>query len=451
MTTFTENRNPAKCILLIIILWMLIPPIVRAEADPENTSSSDIRYSEHFSADLRILTYGVIQEPSESTQNPNNNLINIPQYVADLEVRPDIRFNSRFFDAFAKPRAKLDFRSWEEGNLSKETQWDDDWYVNEWMVRFKAGERVFISYGRENLQWGPSFFYSPSNPFFSDNGRSNPFMEIPGMDFGRLVIVLHPLWTMSFIVNTDEGRNVLLGPGKFENTYAVKIDFTGRQNYASIIVSDKDNQDCNTVVGFFGGWTVSDAVILYGEGNLTKGNRALYPQRDFSLMGISMVQAHKNDSDFKPVLLVGGSYTFENSGTLTLEYMHNGPGYDNKDADLYYSLRQDGADLFNMGGIIGLFGASVLSQTGNTGLRFLRKNYAMIQYYQGNIKNRVDMTLRWTQNIDDGSGQFLGLLSVSLGNHFEIFSSGVINAGKGDTEFGSILNYQAMLGLKFTL
>jgi hypothetical protein len=50
-----------------------------------------------------------------------------------------------------------------------------------------------------------------------------------------------------------------------------------------------------------------------------------------------------------------------------------------------------------------------------------------------------------------GSGQFLSLVSYSLGNHLELFSSGLISAGGENTEFSSILNYQLMFGLKYTL
>jgi len=43
---------------------------------------------------------------------------------------------------------------------------------------------------------------------------------------------------------------------------------------------------------------------------------------------------------------------------------------------------------------MGALVAGVLVQAANTGLRFLRRNYAMLQYYQTNIKNVLDMTLR---------------------------------------------------------
>lgn len=420
------------------------------EKNADEKLSSEIKYGDHFSGDLRILAYGVVQEPSRSSQNPDNNLIHLPHYIGNLELRPDLRFNSRIVDASVKPRGKVLFNAWEEGDLSGKTEWDSDLYVNEWLVRIKAGERLFFSYGCENLQWGPSFLHSPSNPFFSDNGRSNPYIEIAGMEFGRVVFIPHRFWTVSFIAHMDEGRNDLLGLDPFEKTYAVKIDFTGRQNYASLIISDKDDGEDTPTVGFFGGWTASDALLLYVEGSLTKGSRALYPQEDTSFLGASMRKTRQDDSDIKPVILAGAGYTFYNGGTLTFEYMHNAPGYNREEADIYYAFRSDAADLFNMGGIAKLFGSYYLSQTGKPGLKFLRKNYAMLQYYRGNIKGKIDMTLRWTQNIDDGSGQFLGLLSYSLGNHWELFSSGIVNAGDADTEYGSILNYQVMLGLKFT-
>jgi hypothetical protein len=445
-----DDGNNILCVILFLLFtfcgWW--PGFAVAEEIADEKPSAVQKVKDCFSGDLRILAYGVVQEPSKSSQNPENNFLQLPHYTANLEIRPDLRFDTKYLELSAKPRAKLDFRIWEEGLLSGETRWRDDWYVNEWLVRLKAWEKLFVSYGRENLQWGPSFLFSPSNPFFSDNGRSNPYLEVPGMDFGRLVFIPHSLWTISLIVNTDEGRNALMGPDPFEKTYAVKIDYTGRKNYASLIVSRKDHRN---TLGFFGGWTVSDALLIYGEGSMQRGSDALYPQKDVSPLGVSMRKIYQDDRDVKPVILAGGSYTLEGSGTFSLEYSYNTPGYNSEEAALYYALRHYAATDFDMGGATGSLGQFILSQTVNPGLRFLRKNYAMLQYYQGNIKNKLDLTLRWTQNLDDGSGQFLVLLSYSLGDHWELFSSGIVNAGGENTEFGSILNYQLMFGLKFTL
>ena len=139
--------------------------------DTANTDSSIIqKFKERFSGDLRILTYGIVQEPANSTQNPDNNFLQLPHYTANLELRPDLRLNLEPLELSVKPRATLEFDIWKEGSRQGDTQWISDVYVNEWLARLKARDNLFISYGRENLQWGPSFLFSPSNPFFQDNG-----------------------------------------------------------------------------------------------------------------------------------------------------------------------------------------------------------------------------------------------------------------------------------------
>jgi hypothetical protein len=447
-----KRRRAKKIIPFIFFLFIAggewWPQVAAADDTGDAKSSVIQKIKDGFSADLRILTYGVIQEPAKSTQNPDNNFLQIPHYTADLELRPDIRFNYEFLELSAKPRGKMEFRIWEEGLLSGDTQWKPDWYVNEWLVRLKARENLFVSYGRENLQWGPSFLFSPSNPFFQDNGRSNPFLEIPGMDFARVVWIPHSAWTTSFMVNIDEGRNMLLGPDPFEKTYALKVDYTDREYYVSLILSQKDYKK---TLGFFGGWTVSDAVLLYGEGSLTQGSNALYPQTDMSPLGASMQKIRETDPDIKPIVLIGGSYTLEASGTFSLEYAYNAPGYNSDEAETYYALRRSGATFFNMGGMPGALGLMTLGQTINPGLRFLRKNYAMLQYTQTNIKNKIEIFMRWTQNLDDGSCQASAYMTYSLGNHFELFSLGIVSGGSRDTEFGSLLNYELMFGIKYTL
>jgi hypothetical protein len=442
-----------KHFLTVVVLFMAalgcLPEIgIAGEDSPTSLTSIQEKLKEYFSLDFRILTYGIIQEPANSSQNAGINFLQIPHYLADLEIRPDLHFSIDPIDLSVKPRMRLEYSVWREGYRKGESKWDDDWYINEWLARLKVLQNLFISYGRENLQWGPSFLFSPSNPFFQDNGRRNPYLEVPGMDFGRVVWIPGSSWTLSFIANTDEGRNKTIGPDPFERTYSLKVDYTGRENYGSIILSYRE--DSQTLLGFFGGWTVSDAILIYGEGVIGQGSKALYPKEDSTPFGASMIKLHEDDSTIKPVLLIGGSYTFGMNGTLTLEYTYYSPGYSDAEADRFYSLRQKAAEAISSGGLVSALGQMTLGQTAITGLRFLRKNYAMIQYTQNNIKNSVDLFLRWTQNLDDGSCQSTALVTYLLFNHLELFSVGTLNLGSKNTEFGSILDYQCMIGLKYT-
>jgi hypothetical protein len=402
--------------------------------------------AEHFSANLRVLSYGVAQGISNSSQNPDNNFLQLPDSEAILEFRPDLRLLYDPFEISAKPRMVLSYSHVGEGIRNGDEESKDQIYMNEWLARWKARENLYLSYGRENTQWGPSFLFSPSNPFFLDNGRRNPILEVPGMDFGRLVWILQSDWTFSFIANTDEGRNIIIGPGPFERSYALKLDYTGRENYASAILTYRE--DGRESLGFFGGWTFSDAVLLYAEGAATRHDGILYPESDQSPLGISMVVRR---SDFSPSLLLGGSYTFAGNGTLTLEGVYYAPGYSHSEAERYFELRQRAATAFGMTGPISDLGYKTLADTINPGLRLLRRYYALLQYTQTNILNAIDLTLRWTQNIEDGSGQFITYDTYSIREHLELFVFGLCNLGRGNTEFGSILDWQAMIGLKFTL
>jgi hypothetical protein len=406
-------------------------------------------FAEKFSMDFRALTYGILQEPTYSTQNPGNTFLRMPRYLGDLELRPDLRFNPEPLELMVKPRMRLEYSAWTGAGMREDgSNWDDDWYVNEWLARLKMRENLFVSYGRENLQWGPSFLFSPSNPFFPDNGRRNPYLEVPGSDFARVVWIPEASWTVSLIANTEEGRNKPVGPDPFEKTYAAKIDYTGRESYASLVLSHKER--VGNTLGILGGWTVSDAVLLYAEGAVTEGSRALYPDADRSSFGASMQQIYKDSTVLKPVILFGGSYTFESMGTLTAEYAYNGRGYSDTQADRYYALRRKAANTLAAGGRMSGLAQMTLGQTAATGLKFLRRNYAMLQYTQNNIGNVFDLTLRWTQNLDDGSCQFTTLVTYSLGNHMELFSVGTIDGGGKNTEFGSMLDYQWMVGVKYT-
>jgi len=65
-----------------------------------------------------------------------------------------LRFDSKFLELAFKPRAKFDFKSWQEGTLKYETKSDDEWYVNEWLVRLKVLENFAVVRQRE-LAMGP--------------------------------------------------------------------------------------------------------------------------------------------------------------------------------------------------------------------------------------------------------------------------------------------------------
>ena len=74
----------------------------------------------------------------------------------------------------------------------------------------------------------------------------------------------------------------------------------------------------------------------------------------------------------------------------------------------------------------------------------------MLQYIDTGIGDVLDLTFRWTQNIDDGSGQFLSIVEYYWGDHMKLFSIGGMNVGLNNEVLGEISDRQWMLGLEYT-
>lgn len=374
--------------------------------------------SEGFDYSLRIIAFTNYQDVSSSTQNPENDFLRIPRYVTQGELRPDFRLIFRNLDLSVKPRMNVRWNSWEDGGVVSEADIEDVWFVNEWLARLKMTENLYLPYGRENLQWGPSYLFSPSNPFFRDNGRDNPKREIPGMDFARLVWLPDFSWSISLIANLEEGEQDFLFYD-FEKSYAVKLDYTGLESYAGLILSYQEKD--RTKLGFFGGRTATDALLLYSEGSLSRGSNVLYPVEANNPFAASMEAADDKASSLDGIFLVGGSYTLEMGPTLTMEYLYNGLGYSDNQAKRFYQLRESASETYNLSGISDL-SRHTLSCTADPKMRFLRRNYLMLQYIHNDIWDVLNLTFRWTQNLDDGSGQFISIIEYFLGDHIGLFS-----------------------------
>jgi hypothetical protein len=330
------------------------------------------------------------------------------------------------------------YQRWETGILENESESDDDLFVNEWLARFGLSDTLFISYGRENLQWGPSYLLSPSNPFNQDNGRDNPYLEVPGMDYVRLVWIPSTAWSASLMVNTDEGRVDFstslarqreafsrMGPEEqsdlirlvqpllsnsdeinrylnreFETTYAAKIDYTGYEKYGSLVSSHREG-DGEYLVGAYGGMTVSDAALFYAEGRI-----------EFDGEGDK--------------LLVGASYTFQRGSTATIEYYHNAGGCSTEPIE-----------------------ACFLRGSADPTDFLIRRNYLLAQYVDTRIMGNFNLVVRWVWNLDDYSSQAVNIFEYEVGDHIHLFFVGDGFTGGSDTEFGSLVNYSLMTGIQY--
>jgi hypothetical protein len=156
---------------LIALLAWGCPGVAGAAADPPASFADEVR--EGFYARVNALGFVLRQETVVTPLNPGN-LLSIPRDQAELDLRPDFNLKLRQFEFDLKPRFQWAGKRTMYFEGYQVTARRNDAFVNEGSVRYRLGERLILSYGREILQWGPSALLSPSNPFNANNGRNNP-------------------------------------------------------------------------------------------------------------------------------------------------------------------------------------------------------------------------------------------------------------------------------------
>lgn len=377
-------------------------PAMAEEAPP--TLGDELR--EGFFARLNVFGFVLRQDTDDAYVNQPG-APGIPRTQKELDLRPDFNLKWRQLELDLKPRVQwARTRTHYADQLQRDAHGNRS-FINEGSIRYRLHDRLILSYGRENLQWGPSALLSPSNPFNASNGRNNPNLELPGLDYARAVYVASPEWTVSAIANTGRGR---LDPiNLYRKAYAAKIDYTGEGHYYSLLVSRAEGE--GTRIGGFAGWDLSDALSLHAEGSAgTRREGRLSDRRDRQL-------------------LVGATYTFEHGGALALEYFH----------------RSDGCGDVPIQSCVALQGSPV-----DPVHPLLRRRYAMLQYTDTRIADRLNLVLRLVRNLDDQSSQLVVNLELELGNHWQVYAIPTFYHGKRDSEFGSLLRRSFFVGASYT-
>jgi hypothetical protein len=357
-------------------------------------------WSENFSSRLNAVGYARYLDILDTPVNPGN-IRAIPAWTYALEARPDLGWTTERLRLQVKPRAEITHRVWGQGWRDGDSETDGDAHVNGWLAQVRLADALFASYGREDLQWGPAYLVSSSNPFSQENGRHDPYLEQPGMDYAKVVVIPDSRFTATLIANTDPGRND--GFQEFRKTYALKIDYTVENFFAALIPSVREGS--RPSIGAYAGWHPSDALLLYAESRYA-------------------------DETEKISTLAGATYTFKDGTALSGEYYHNGEG--NADES-----------------ILSAVGKRVGGNPGETSPYF-RKHYLLLQAVKSRIWDRVHLTARWMANLDDDSSRLLGLAEWEFSDRAVLFVVGNRFCGDADTEFGSLFEWSGMAGMSFT-
>ncbi len=404
-------------------------------------------FKDRFSHMFRSLFFLDIQYPADSTQNPRNAFLDLYRYSYEVNLRPDFHLRLPYLKAVYKPRLYSSYRQYKDGfNSGYE---DDHTYLDtlEFWAQGRIYDSLFVSYGKQRLLWGASFLSNPSNPFFKDNGKKNTLREIEGKYFLKMVYLPNDYATLTWMSKTKKDESEI--KADFKPTHALKIEILKSDYFLGVIVSKREDERFQ--FGGFAQYTVSDSTILYYDGMLSKGNEVLYPGTDNdSPLGMSFSRRFKESSKIFPVVLVGGAYTLLSGETLSLEFLYNAAGYNDRQAQEYFELRKTAADHFFDDSTLSGLSAKTLLDAKDNGLLHLRRKYLMLQYMKKEIQDVLDVSVRYIHNLDDNSGLINSIVEWGVSDNIRLFNVLLISVGDDESEFKAVLDTSVMIGMEHT-
>jgi hypothetical protein len=395
----------------------LLCAVLPAQADDDWRSSWDIALH---------ATAGATRLQSDSVLNPANAFARLGKNSSGAEARINFKLESDAMPFRLSLRPILRYQRSDDGTS---TASENDAYLSQWQVRAALTETVSLSLGREVMNWGPAQFRSPSSPFYFDNGRANPSRELSGVDATKLAWTPDANRAISLAFVQDSGDQAK-ATDPWRNTWLLKGELRGDDWTAGMALARASGHA--PFFGAYAQWTLDEAWLLYAEASsATRANALVSPANPalpFSLQA---------ESGRHGIGLLGATRTFENGHSLSLEYLRNGHGYHQAEADAYFARAA--------GGLPAAAQALVNAPP------LLGRNYLNLVWQNNLLDNGDYWRLMWSRNLDDASNEWGAYFDRPINRHLNFHALGIVNSGGPRREFAALIERSLSIGLRLAL
>jgi hypothetical protein len=414
----------------VALLGLLgLAPFAHA-AESDETDAHQLRFS------LESWAYANWQTPrQDSLFNPENRLARLPDNGQIIETRLDTRLTTDAAEFVLRARALK-----QRNEVDSDAHYFGDAYVSQGLARVNLNREFKAIAGRELLTWGPGNFRSPSNPFYFDAGRTQPLLEISGIDLVRLhYIDSHGGATAGYVF--DAGH--LAGQPDYRDTIFFKYDYRGKDYLLSGILSKQ--KEHAAFLGSFGQWNLDDAILLYGELGYGQRPISLEPAPSISATPFIMQQP----SPRAMTALLGASYTMLNGQQVSFEYLHDGHGYSSTQEQQYFQ-RVSAANLQLQVPSAGpqASARATLGQALSQAPALLGRDYVSLIWQSNPQESILYWRLIASDNVNDGSSQSSLYVEKNISPRISIFSLFTVNLGGRASEYGALLRHSGTIGIK---
>ena len=390
-----------------------------AEEDDSRSSWDGAIYAYTTATELR----------TDSLLNPNNQIAHLPQLSHITEARFNFKAESDTLRLTLRP-----IMLWQQNRNAFGEQINSETYLSQGQLRWRLTEAWHVAAGREVMHWGVGQFRSPSNPFYFDNGRSNPIRELSGLDAVKVnwtPDIRHAI-SLAYIGSTGHYEG---STDTWRDTWLIRATRRTMKWAGGVALAKKEGQ--KSFVGMDAQYTHSDDLLLYGEAGSSTRINALTSPADTNQPFNVEAESTRHLTE-----LIGASYTLANGQTISAEYLHQRHGF-TADEEAAYFDRAANATLPAGAPTLGMALANAPALLGRHYLHFVWQNNLM--------ESERYWRLMWTRNLTDHGNQLSAYGELTLSKQVSGFALLVIPLGGERQEFSSLINSMATMGIRVVL
>ena len=383
-----------------------------------------------FSSDSTLYGYATSTTlRNDSLLNPENQIARLSQHTQTAEARFNFKAENDSLRLTLRP---ILIRQQNSNEFGEQVQ--SEGYLSQGQLRWRMAEEWNVAAGREVMNWGLGQFRSPSNPFYFDNGRSNPIREISGLDSVKVSWTPDTRYSLSLGYIASSGHYE--GPtDTWRDTWIFRGTSRGMKWAGGVALAKKEGQQI--FLGVDAQYNKSDELLLYAEAGSSTRLNALQSSADATQpFSIQAESAHHLNE------LVGATYARDNGQSLSVEYLHQGHGFTASEERAYFD-RASNATL--------PAGASTLGMAIANAPPLLGRNYVHLVWQNNFLEGDYYWRLMWTRSLTDHGNQLTGYGEMTLSKLVSGFVLGILPLGNERQEFSSMIGRFVTAGIKVSL
>ncbi len=418
--------------------------------DPVPDSSSAPEPSAAFRASLTWTTAAGYTGLTEIPANFGNSVLELPDFQALTELKPDLSAEAGKFHIIARPRLRFSILHSTVQGASKSRFESPELLMNELYLQWTPSDYISLAYGLQNFQWGPAESMSPSNRIFHETVQSRDILyAVRGHHLARLNLTPAQDWSLILMGElTENGEESYAADQPFEAKALLKAEHSWNSGADYIGLVGGVRQVAKPWFGEYFNLSPLEGLSLYADASHEQGSRAWYPETRTDLgtgaSSLVLAQSQAASTGLYTLAVFGARYTFLGGSDLRFEFVYDGAAYNPAERQL---IRQA---LAPTGGTRLFIDAENLRRLLRPGLEFPGQRFALVSLRVPDflLERNLSLYTRYMHSLTDQSGQAYATLEYIVGDSGTLFGATGFTHGEPVDELRGFSSYSLLVGYR---